>query len=56
MIANTPNTAPAATAAAPRAMLVAFCVISAFASSISSRIRTVIRSDTSVIAVAMLSG
>ena len=54
--ANTPNTAPAATAAAPRAMLVAFCVISALASSISSRTSTVIRSDTSVTAVARLSG
>ena len=54
--ANTPNTAPAATAAAPRAMLVTFWVISALASSISSRTSVVIRSETSVTVVAMFSG
>jgi len=47
---------PAATAAAPLAMLVTFSVTSAFASSISSRISTVTRSETSLTAVAMLSG
>src|SRR5205085_4319594 len=54
--ANIPNTAPAATAAAPRAMLDAFCVISALASSSSSRTRAVMRSETSATAVAMFSG
>src|ERR1700679_3389362 len=56
MIANTPNTAPAATAAAPRAMPPAFWTISALASSISSRIRTETRSETSVTALASESG
>ena len=37
-------------------MLVTFCVISALASSISSRTSTLIRSETSVTAVAMFSG
>ena len=40
MSAKTPNTAPAATAAAPRARLETFSVTSALASSISSRTRT----------------
>ena len=43
-------------AAAPRPSVVAFCVTSALASSISSRTSTVIRSETSVTAVAMFSG
>src|SRR5450755_3274109 len=53
--ANTPNTAPTATAAAPRAMLDTFSVTSALASSISSRTRTESFSETSVTAVARLS-
>ena len=54
--ANTPNTAPAATAAVPRARLVTFSATSALASSTSSRTSTLIRSETSVTAVAMFSG
>jgi len=54
-MAKTPNTAPAATAAAPRASLVAFVVTSALASSISSRTRRVTRSETSLRATAMFS-
>ena len=53
--ANTPNTAPAATAAAPRAKLVAFSTTSLLASSISSWTSFVRLSETSVIAAAMLS-
>src|SRR5207248_5588625 len=55
MTANTPKTAPAATATAPLAMLVTFWVTSALASSISSRTSTVIRSETSVTARAKFS-
>ena len=55
-MANTPNTAPTATAAAPLAMSDAFSTISAFASSISSCRSNVIRSETSVTADAMFSG
>ena len=47
-IANTPNTAPAATAIIPLSRLMALRPTSALASSISSRIRLLIRSETSV--------
>jgi hypothetical protein len=53
---NTPKTAPAATAAAPRAMLDTLTIISALASSISSRTRRLIRSETWVTVVASVSG
>jgi len=51
-----PPTTTAATAAVPRAMLETLVVISALASSISSRTSTVTRSETSVTVVAKLSG
>ncbi len=53
--AKTPNTAPAATAAAPRARLEAFWIISVLASSISSWTSRVRRSETSVSAAAKFS-
>src|SRR6476661_4793683 len=55
MSANTPSTAPMATAAAPRARFVSFVDISALASSISSRTRRPSFSETSVTAAARLS-
>src|SRR5437588_1218740 len=55
-IANTPNTAPATIAIVPLSRLEAFRPTSALASSISSRIRFETRSETSLTAVARLSG